>query len=58
MTEAGWRHPIAPTFHGRLLQRTGPVDEIAHKSLQRFYYPDEGGIKRKTILCRKITVEK
>lgn len=23
-----------------------------------FYYPDENGIKRKTILCRKITVEK
>ena len=23
-----------------------------------FYYPDEDGIKRKTILCRKITVEK
>ncbi len=23
-----------------------------------FYYPDEDGVKRKTILCRKITVEK
>ena len=23
-----------------------------------FYYPDENGIRRKTILCRKITVEK
>lgn len=23
-----------------------------------FYYPDENGVKRKTILCRKITVEK
>ena len=22
-----------------------------------FYYPDEQGVKRKTILCRKITVE-
>ena len=22
-----------------------------------FYYPDESGVKRKTILCRKITVE-
>ena len=23
-----------------------------------FYYPDENGVKRKTILCRRITVEK
>ena len=23
-----------------------------------FYYPDETGTKRKTVLCRKITVEK
>lgn len=57
-------HPIGkPTFHEWVGSCNNPemvpIDgKCALIFYSDFYYPDESGIKRKTILCRKITVER
>lgn len=56
--------PVAePTFHDWDGSCNNPEivpldDNSALLFYSDFYYPDENGVKRKTILCRKITVER